>query len=176
MKITKKLVNALVADGIDSKSKVTEIVSAIHAASGNAEEQPTKAEIKEIREALESLEDDAELSPEEAESSAKKALKEMKDADNRYAHVTGVVEASPAGRPIRVAIKCQDPQVDGEGTSVCQKTREIAIQDAFQVNRCESCQSRKTQIYRNDLARKRRAAAQKATPKKKAAKKTAKAA
>ena len=71
--------------------------------------------------------------------------------------VIEVAEYGKRGQPTRVVIKCDDEQVDGSGNSVCEDHREIAIQDLFQVQRCYSCQKRRLQIYRNELARKRRA-------------------
>lgn len=153
MKITQKLVKSLIADGITSKSKVADIKGAV------PDKELTKDDIASIREAIGALEADqgAELSPEEQMSEARKALKAMKAEDKRYDHVAEVVDASETGRPLAVKIRCTDPQVDGAGESVCEKTRIVTIQDAFQTVRCEACQGRRTQIYRNHLARERRA-------------------
>lgn len=88
----------------------------------------------------------------------KQALKTVKGEKKAgYDRIVGVVEASPEGRPLVVTVKCIDPQVDGDGNSVCAKTRDVKIQDVFQVTRCEPCQARYVQIYRNRLARERRA-------------------
>ncbi len=74
-----------------------------------------------------------------------------------YKSIEEIIEATPNGRPARVVINCADPQVNGADESVCDGSREIAIQDLHQVRRCVPCQKRSVQIYRNRLAAKRRA-------------------
>lgn len=157
MNITQKTLKKLAKAGITSTAKASQIKASL---AEITDEEPSKQDIKDIREGLSVMEEMAgeqeEASPDELLAQAKKALKEMKAGDERYSNAVEVTEASPNGRPVRVTVKCQDPQVDSEGTSVCSKTREVAIQDVFQVKRCDSCQSRYTQIYRNKLARERR--------------------
>lgn len=74
------------------------------------------------------------------------ALASAKEKDPaRYGHVVRVVELTKEGNPKRVVITCQDPQIKQEGDkaiSVCIKEREIAVQDLFQVRRCEPCADR----------------------------------
>lgn len=133
------------------------------------------------------------LTEEQRMAIANRIVKERK-ADEDYpgwVNVLRVTEAGPDGKPIRVVVKCTQPQTNREGKSVCSKEKEIAAQDVFQTSRCTTCQKRHQQVYRNDLAKRRRAAnpkpavakkaapakaAKKAAPAKKAAKKaTAKA-
>lgn len=91
----------------------------------------------------------------------------------RYSIVEEILEVGKNG-PTRVRIRCSDPQTKQEGTgedakqvSVCEGTREIAVQDLFQVRRCKACQDR--------VIRKNRRETQKAKNKalRAAAKKTA---
>lgn len=72
-----------------------------------------------------------------------------------WENVEKVVETSDEGLPLRVVVKCVDPQENAK----CEKRREINAQDVFQVQRCKACQKRHTQNYRNELARRRRAEA-----------------
>lgn len=58
----------------------------------------------------------------------------------KYPRLVSVVERGPSG-PTRVTIECDDPQTR-LGVPVCVKTRTIAVQDLFQVHRCEPCQDR----------------------------------
>ncbi len=78
------------------------------------------------------------------------------------AHIIGVTDTGVKGQATRVKIKCTDPQ-QVQGVSVCEGTREIAIQDAFQVVRCRACQARverkKRQQKRSLKLKQRRAAA-----------------
>lgn len=120
-------------------------------------------------------EEKPQLTGDELLDMAGKAVKDEAKTNPAYKNITSVVEATPTGRPARVIIKCQDPQVDGDGNSVCDKEREIAIQDLHQVTRCVSCQKRHVQVYRNELARKRRAAKAGGKPAKEKAAKPAKA-
>lgn len=67
------------------------------------------------------------------------------DTQGRFKNVVRVTELTNAGEPKRVVIKCDDPQtkmVGTEAVSVCVGEREIAIQDLFQVHRCEPCADR----------------------------------
>jgi hypothetical protein len=57
----------------------------------------------------------------------------------RYPHIDEVVERGPSG-PTRVVVRCDDPQTRA-GKVVCTGLREIAVQDLFQVHRCEACQT-----------------------------------
>ena len=86
---------------------------------------------------------------------------EAKTKGSPYRNIVKVVEATTAGKPARVVVKCTDPQVNGNGDSVCSNDREIAIQDLHQVKRCLTCQKRQVQLYRNQLARQRRSELQK---------------
>ncbi len=85
-----------------------------------------------------------------------KALK--KSNPEMWGKVERVTEASDKNRPLRVLIKCTDPQTDREGNKLCGGTREIAVQDLFQVHRCQPCQKRYLQVYRNKAAKDRRPA------------------
>lgn len=92
-----------------------------------------------------------------AESKAKaeanrkaKAEKTEKELRQKYPHVVSIAARGPNG-PTRVVIECTDPQtkqVDGKAVPVCEKTREIAVQDLFQVTRCAACQDRITRKSR----------------------------
>lgn len=57
----------------------------------------------------------------------------------RYPHIDEVVERGPNG-PTRVVVRCDDPQTRA-GAVICTGLREIAVQDLFQVHRCEACQT-----------------------------------
>jgi len=62
-----------------------------------------------------------------------------------YPHIRSVVETSAkTGRATRVIIDCQE----GYEGIPCEKTREIATQDAFQVTRCHACQRHYLRIRR----------------------------
>ncbi len=50
----------------------------------------------------------------------------------RYPHIVAVTEVGKHGKPTRVEIECT--------TDDCNTRREIATQDAFQVQRCSPCQ------------------------------------
>jgi hypothetical protein len=86
-----------------------------------------------------------------AESKAKaeanrkaKAERAEKELLAKYPHVVAVTQRGPNG-PTRVRIRCTDPQTkqeDDKQVSVCEKEREIAVQDLFQVTRCVACQDR----------------------------------
>lgn len=95
------------------------------------------------------------------EPTAEQALAKVRQAFGD--HILAVTDLGPKGAR-RIAIACTDPQ-QVRGESICTGEREIAVQDAFQVRRCEACQAR--------LVRKNRAAKRKA--KAKAAKAAAKA-
>lgn len=120
-------------------------------------------ELSAIREDLEAFaqeeepEEEIDLEAALEAANSEKYLKERRKEDSNWKKVLEVTEVTNRGNPSRVLIECQDPQVNSDGISVCQKTREIAVQDLFQVYRCESCQKRAVQIYRNRLARQRRA-------------------
>ncbi len=107
------------------------------------------------------------LPAKEAMAKAQALVKERaKDADMPgWDNVTKVVEAGPDGKPVRVEIECQDPQETRDGESVCEGKREIAAQDVFQVSRCAACQKRVNVLARNEAAKARREAANKATKK-----------
>ncbi len=94
----------------------------------------------------------------------KKATPTKKDMfsslSTRYPHVVAIAEIGKHGKPTRIQIRCT---ADG-----CSTKREIATQDAFQVERCEPCQRehakakrRKTPVEaakpKSPKARKRRA-------------------
>jgi hypothetical protein len=79
-----------------------------------------------------------------------------KENPNRYAHVVAVTELTKDGDPKRVIIECSDPQtkqVGGQDVSVCEKTREIAVQDLFQVYRCAACADRAVRKARRNRAK-----------------------
>lgn len=71
------------------------------------------------------------------------------EAPDRYRHVTEVTELGSRGQPVRVRIRCEDPQTK-LGESVCEGTRVIATQDLFQVRCCAACAERKTRIARRE--------------------------
>lgn len=58
----------------------------------------------------------------------------------RYPNVVAI-ETTGANGPTRVTIECDDPQTRvGATETMCEGTRGIAVQDLFQVHRCEACQ------------------------------------
>lgn len=71
----------------------------------------------------------------------------------RFAHVVSIAAMGKTG-PTRVVIECDDPQTK-LGTPVCTKTREIAVQDLFQVHRCAACQDRVVRRARREKAKAR---------------------
>lgn len=88
------------------------------------------------------------------------ALSTAKAANpGRYANVIEVTELTKDGEPKRVVIKCSDPQTKhdagGQVVSVCETTREIAVQDLFQVQCCAACAERKVRIARRDRAKRK---------------------
>jgi hypothetical protein len=88
------------------------------------------------------------------------ALTEISDLAERrgYATVIGVTEQTKDGSAKRVLIECGDPQTKQEGgqdVSVCEKTREIAVQDLFQVRCCAACADRLVRKARRNRAKAR---------------------
>jgi hypothetical protein len=83
----------------------------------------------------------------------------------RYEHVTAVASLTKDGKPARVVILCADPQTkqgaDGKAISVCEGTREIAVQDLFQVRCCAACADRKVRKARRERTKARNKAARK---------------
>lgn len=81
----------------------------------------------------------------------------------RYARVVRVTELTKDGSPKRVVIECADPQTKqaapGVDESVCEGTREIAVQDLFQVECCAACADRKVRKARRNRAKARDKAA-----------------
>lgn len=99
------------------------------------------------------------LSDKQRAKKAKEIIAERGDDPDMqgWENVVKATETNERGVPLRVEIRCSDTQEGAE----CAKTREIAAQDVFQVKRCIPCQKRYTQNYRNELARRRRAEANK---------------
>lgn len=60
----------------------------------------------------------------------------------RYPHIASVAQTNDMGRPLRVVIECTF------GGEECESKREIATQDAFQVQRCRPCQREYTRRNR----------------------------
>lgn len=88
--------------------------------------------------------------------------KAKQENPHRFKNVVRVVELTNDGEPKRVVIQCSDPQFKTEGSgesakqvSVCAGEREIAIQDLFQVYRCQPCADRAVRIARRQAAKKR---------------------
>lgn len=75
-------------------------------------------------------------------------LQSAKETKERWAPVTRIIEMGKSG-PIRVEIQCTDPQTI-KGENICVGTREIAVQDLFQVRRCAPCQKRVTRAARRE--------------------------
>lgn len=76
----------------------------------------------------------------------------------RFAHVVRVTEQTVKGEPKRVVIACQKPEtkmVGVEAVSVCDRFREIAVQDLFQVTQCASCADRSVRKARRNRAKAR---------------------
>jgi len=69
-------------------------------------------------------------------------LETLKQLKVRHSHVKKVALKNDKGRILRVEIACT---MQGED---CTKTREIATQDIFQVQRCEACQREFAKIRR----------------------------
>lgn len=156
----RSLLNKLAAAGINGDTHHATIKKEFKAITGAA---PTKDEIEAIRALIDSIEQSApvEMTPDEAMKAAKQEVKvRAEDPDMPgWENVVRVVEAGPSGLPVRVVIRCTDPQTKKDGTKVCVKEREIAAQDVFQVYRCEPCQARSTVLARNAKAKAKRAAA-----------------
>jgi hypothetical protein len=70
---------------------------------------------------------------------AERAVARERELTERYPSILSFAAYGPGG-PTRVEIACDDPQVR-QGTPICEGTREIAVQDLFQVHRCEACQA-----------------------------------
>lgn len=157
MKITTDLIQTLAGKGIEPDTHHMTLKSAVREAL-DMDEDPTKEEQDEIRGGLEALAQKASRQATlAAEDAAHEYVEEMKQTGpNYWNRVIEPTDWNEDGEATRVLIKCTDPQVDGDGESVCTETREIAVQDLFQVYRCESCQDRAVQIYRNRRARERR--------------------
>jgi len=169
-RITKKVVRRLVANGINATTRIGTIRKTFASEFADSDSL-TREEVAEIREALTpqvetpastgtpraQKEEAPARSPEELLSDAQKFVRARVRAVGSYwKNVKEIVETTSKGRPARVVVRCSDPQKVADGSSVCEKTREIAIQDLFQVVRCSACQRRSVQIYRNGLARRRR--------------------
>lgn len=73
------------------------------------------------------------------ERRAERAVEREAALKERYSNILSVTAYGPNG-PTRVEIACDDPQTR-QGVAICEGTREIAVQDLFQVHRCEACQS-----------------------------------
>jgi hypothetical protein len=106
-------------------------------------------------------------------------LERLKNAEATPAHirerfsiVEEILEVGKNG-PTRVRIRCSDPQTKQDPSdatkqiSVCEGTREIAVQDLFQVRRCKACQDRVIRKNRRETQKTKnkalRAAAKKST-------------
>lgn len=63
----------------------------------------------------------------------------------RYTHITKVAQLNDKGRILRVIIACTFKGDD------CSKLREIATQDAFQVQRCSPCQREFSKVRRRKV-------------------------
>lgn len=154
--------------GVLSKNEVNEIRTGLTAFGETASETTTQEETpvpqakkgskmgkpREAKKAKPSaVKVEEEVSQEDLLDAAKLAVKKAKkDGDKRFANVIEVTEATSKGNPARVVIECTD------GSSPkCEKTREIAVQDLFQVSRCTACQRRVVSQYRGELAKRRRA-------------------
>lgn len=183
MEITTKLIDQLREEGISHDTHHATVKSTIAGITG---EKPTSEEYREVRDALKGNGKAAagkaakvptgkkakkakasgngkakreRKAPEPLSATAqKKVAKEIiaERADDEdmpgWENVEKATETNDQGVPLRVQIRCSDPQ---EGVK-CEKTREIAAQDVFQVKRCTTCQKRYTQNYRNELAKRRR--------------------
>lgn len=155
MKLTKKQVQILIDAGLDHESHHAKLRSQLKKMGFDAVD---KDMIAATRITLERVANGSNgPTPDELRAKAE-AQAAMVSGANGRAKILQVTEISTRGTPARVVIECLDPQVDGQGNSVCEGTREIAIQDHFQVTRCVPCQARRVQLYRNDRARARRSA------------------
>ncbi len=68
------------------------------------------------------------------------AANPLKAIKAQYGHVVSVTKIGVKGQAIRIEIRCTE-----QG---CSTTREIATQDAFQVQRCRPCQAEFAKIKR----------------------------
>lgn len=68
------------------------------------------------------------------------------DVAAKYPHIRKVVATGKKGNPTRVIIGCT------MGADGCEKERECAMQDAFQVKRCHSCQREFLKVRRRKVA------------------------
>lgn len=158
MKITAKHIKALGKAGIDADSHHAKIKKAFREA---FDHKLDKSEVEVIRNLMDGSTESSDkpeketvaLTPEALLSNARAYAKKIGQKGSRVVEVTDVTSG---GNPARVVVKCIDPQTNGTGESVCADTREVAVQDMFQVVRCVPCQKRSVQIYRNRLARARR--------------------
>lgn len=154
MKINKKHINALASEGIDATTHHATIKKTFKSIFDVA---IGKEEIEVIRNLMNGSMTSQEAPVERSQKELVKHAREyMKDIAQDGSRIIDVTEVTAKGNPARVIVKCADPQTNGAGDSVCDKTREVAIQDVFQVLRCVPCQKRTVQIYRNGLARARR--------------------
>lgn len=173
--ITPTIIAALYAAGVRSGDHHASVKKALADQTG---EKPTKEQYQEAKEALaqheEQIAQGEQASPEELLAKAQEIVKQRaKDSDMPgWENVIRVTEAGVDGAPARVVVRCVDSQTNRAGESVCDEERTINAQDVFQVRRCTPCQKRAQQIYRNELAKRRRAARKQDAPK--AAKKAAK--
>lgn len=156
--VNQELVQELYDEGIRSDTHHMTLKSAFKEATGS-EKNPTKDQQEEIRTGLEILDNaQAQEAVAAAEGDAEAYVKQQKKENPEdWGKVREPREWNEKGVATRVLIECQNPQVNSKGDSICDETREIAVQDLFQVTRCVPCQNRYTQLYRNERARIRRA-------------------
>lgn len=160
-RVTKKVLKQMFADGVRSDTHHATLKKSFREVTG-ADDNPDKDEQDAIRaglDVLESAPEEQPLSEKERTARAQAYVTEMQEDPDVPAYwnkVVGVAETNDEGKPTRVVIACQDPQENGDGESVCVKQRTIFTQDLFQVSRCETCQDRYMQLYRNKRARIRR--------------------
>ena len=157
--MTSKTLKALIKLGIGPETHHATLKKAYKTVMG---EQPTKAQVDEIRKALTLGTNETPpvrtkaAKPKPRPSAASPEFLGAISGIEGPAKILEVTAVTSRGKPARVLIACADPQTNGQGESVCQDTRDIAVQDTFQVFRCMSCQRRAKQVYRNMLARRRR--------------------
>lgn len=158
MKVTKKLIQTLVQRGVEDDVHHATLKKEIREIQGE-DAVPTTEQQTEIRERIAAF-DPADLPEPATEEDAFAYIQEMKDTnqggDGRWNRVVRPTEWNEDGVVTRVVIRCVDPQETSDGESVCEEEREIAVQDLFQVMRCQACQDRAVQLYRNRRARERR--------------------
>lgn len=153
MEISADALRKMVNEGVTSESHHATIKSKYREHTGEELDSESYPTAKEMLVEIENGNGD------DAMVKARATVKERQESDefpDYWNKVVDVSEVNEDGKPLRVIVACQDPHEDKDGNEVCVETREIAVQDLFQVERCEPCQDEYTRKYRAKKARERR--------------------